>query len=512
MTDHDGPPRVARRSFVVGGSAFLGTGALVVVASRLVPGTPAVSAMGPAHSMASMPALAMISAEALQATAGGGFIEPAVRSSSGGELATTLRVARTSVAVGTGTIEAITYEGTYPGPTLEVRAGDTLKVKLVNDNVEPTNLHTHGFHVSPSGSSDNVLLTVAPGETFDYEYEIPDDHPAGTYWYHAHLHGFTDSQVFGGMFGLIVLRGDLDELPEIAGLPERVMVLSQIEIVDDEIVDGGDSPPSREATLVNGQYQPVLEITSGEVQRWRICNVSSTFYRLRLDGHELRVVNVDGNTPAEVVTADEVIIPQGARVDVLVRGGEPGETTLDLLSWAELGAFYAPNMVSLPQTLVRLVTVAPSTPSAEVAFPNALLPFTDLRDVAVDRRREFRLSEREPRGVGPNDKFRYFINETEFDHHVVNETMELGTTEEWEFVNLTYEPHPLHIHVNPFQVITIDGEPSGETFYRDSAMIPPFGRVVIRHRFLDFTGQFVMHCHILFHEDHGMMQLLEVVE
>ena len=517
MTDRHTPAEVTRRTFVVGASAVLGAGALGVVASRVSTGAAVESVTAAGHSMAGMApmaptALASIRADALQATGGGGFVEPEVRASRNGELATTFRVARTPVLVGTETIQAITYEGLYPGPTLDVRAGDTLKVKLVNDDTEPTNLHMHGFHVSPSGSSDNVLLSIAPGETFDYEYDIPDDHPAGTYWYHSHLHMLSDKQVFGGLFGLVVIRGDIDDLPDIAGLPERVMVLSQIEIVDGEVVNGSDSPLSKQATLVNGQYQPVLEIASGEVQRWRICNSASTFYRLQVTGHELHVVNVDGNTPTETVTTDVLIVPPGGRADVLVRGGEPGSSTLDSISWADLGAFYIPNMVPVPQTLVRLETTAGATPSADVALPTALLPMTDLRSVPIDRRREFRLSEREPRGVGPNDKFRYFINETEFDHDVVNETMILGTTEEWEIINLTYEPHPFHIHVNPFQIITINGEPSGEDFYRDSALVPPFGRIVIRHQFLDYTGKYVMHCHILFHEDHGMMQLLEVVE
>lgn len=511
MTEDYAPAGVARRSFVIGAGAFVGTGALALVASRLLPGGQELPVSADHHGTGALPPLATVSASALAATAGAGFIEPSVRSSVDGLLTTTLRVARTPVVISTEAIQAITYEGEYPGPTLELRPGDTLKVALVNDDTEPTNLHTHGLHVSPSDNSDNVLLSIGPSETFDYEYEIPDDHPAGTYWYHSHLHTLTDKQVFGGLFGLIVMRGDLEELPEVAGLPERVMVLSQIQVVDDAIVDGPDSSLSKQATLVNGQYQPVLDITTGEVQRWRICNTSSVFQRLQLGGHELRVINVDGNTPTETVTVDELIVPPGARADVLVRGGQQGETTLDTLSWADLGSFYG-SMVPVPQSLVRVRTVAPATPAPDVAFPTTLLPMTDLRSVPIDRRREFRLSEREPRGVGPNAAFQYYINETLFDHHVVNETMKLGTTEEWEFVNLTYEPHPLHIHVNPFQIVTINGEPSGENFYRDTAMIPPFGSLVIRHQFLDFTGKYVMHCHILFHEDQGMMQLLEVIE
>lgn len=90
--------------------------------------------------------------------------------------------------------------------------------------------------------------------------------------------------------------------------------------------------------------------------------------------------------------------------------------------------------------------------------------------------------------------------------------MVLGDTEEWLFVNETYEPHPVHIHQNPFEVVAVNGRPVDERHYRDTATLPAFGTLTIRTRFLDFTGRFVWHCHILFHEDHGMMQLLEVVK
>jgi FtsP/CotA-like multicopper oxidase with cupredoxin domain len=195
-----------------------------------------------------------------------------------------------------------------------------------------------------------------------------------------------------------------------------------------------------------------------------------------------------------------------------VRGGDAGEYAFESMSWDDLGPYYTANMVPTKgQSLVRLVSKPTAKAVTAAAMPTTLMPMDDLRNATIDRRRVFRLEEREPRGTGQNDKFEYYINGTQFDHNVVNETMKLGATEEWEFVNLTYEPHPIHIHVNDFQVISVNGEPSGENHYRDTAMLPPFGRIVIRHRFLDFTGKFVMHCHILFHEDHGMMQLLEVV-
>ena len=199
----------------------------------------------------------------------------------------------------------------------------------------------------------------------------------------------------------------------------------------------------------------------------------------------------------------------GGRADVLIEGANIGTYQMRSLSWDEFGPFYS-SMVPAPMPLLNLVSQgAKQTPEP---IPGALLPFDDLRDAAIDRRRQFVFEEMEPRGTGDTEHFMYYINGTMFDHHVVNETMTLGDTEEWHFINRTYEPHPVHIHVNDFQVVAINDQPVDEQHYRDTAMLPPFGTLTIRHRFEDFTGQFVMHCHILFHEDHGMMQLLEVVD
>ncbi|SNT35424.1 multicopper oxidase family protein [Rhodococcoides kyotonense] len=437
------------------------------------------------------------------------WFEPTVRSSENGVLRTQLRVADGEVAMGSGRVRGVTYEGTYPGPTLDVRPGDRVEVALINDLGEPTNLHTHGWHVSPKQPSDDVLMAVEPGETYDYAYDLPANHSSGTFWYHSHQHSLSDTQVFAGLFGALIVRGELDDLPGVRDRTERLLVLSQTEIADGEIVPGDKSSNNLQQTLVNGTFQPTTEIAPGEVQRWRILNASSLFLRLQLDGHSMHVIAVDGDALTSVSTRDVVEIVPGGRLDVLVQGANIGTYQLRSLSWEEFGPFYS-SMVPAPMPLLNLVSSGQAQPAEPL--PTTLLPFDDLRDAVVDRRREFVFEELEPRGTGHSEHFMYFINGTTFDHHVVNETMKLGDTEEWHFVNRTYEPHPVHIHVNDFQVVAINDEPVDEQHYRDTAMLPPFGSLTIRHRFEDFTGRFVMHCHILFHEDHGMMHLLEVVE
>jgi FtsP/CotA-like multicopper oxidase with cupredoxin domain len=438
-----------------------------------------------------------------------GWLQPPTRRSAAGKLTTTLEVSQGSVPIGANMVEATTYEHMYPGPTLEIDAGDLLSINLVNNLSEITNLHTHGLHVSPRSPADNVLLAAYEENHYQYHYAVPSNHPGGSFWYHAHWGMLTDVQVFGGLFGTLIVRGDLDKLPGIAGLRERLMVLTQIQIADGSIVPGDMSGTSEETGVVNGLYQPTADIAPGETQRWRILNASSVFYRLTLDDHPMRVIAIDGNALSAAENVDVLVIPPAGRADVLVTGTSAGTVAFRSLSWADEGIYYTTGMTPVAQTLLRVRTTGtPVPPSLPV---DTLLPFDDLRNVPIARRRVFEFAEREPRGTGQLDKFRYFINGQLFDSARVNDIMLLGTVEEWELVNLTYEAHPVHIHVNPFQVIARNGAPLYENFYRDTVLLPPFGSLVIRHRFADYTGIFVWHCHILFHEDNGMMRIAEVV-
>jgi FtsP/CotA-like multicopper oxidase with cupredoxin domain len=437
------------------------------------------------------------------------WFEPAVRSSRNGVLSTRLVAAEAEVPIARKPTRALVYESSYPAPTLEVHAGDLLEVELVNHSKQPTNLHTHGLHVSPKPPGDDVLLDITPGKRYHYRYHLPADHPAGTFWYHAHLHMYTDNQVSGGLFGMLVVRGELDEVPGVAGLEERAVIISQMQVVHGRVAQAASSPLSEQVTLVNGRYQPALEMRTGQTQRWRLTNTSVVFLRLQLEGHELNVIATDGNA-LETPQAKTVLeIPPGGRADVLVQAPEAGKFRLRSLSWKPLGAFYN-SMVPNPQVLTTLVVKGAAQAKPD-PLPSRLLPVDDLRRGTVDRRRVFRIEEREPRGVGPNRAFQYYINGRLFDPTRIDTQVPLGAFEEWELRNLTYEPHPFHIHVNPFQIVAVNGDRNrGESHYRDSGLVPPFGGLTIRSRFLDYTGVYPMHCHILFHEDHGMMELIEV--
>jgi FtsP/CotA-like multicopper oxidase with cupredoxin domain len=449
----------------------------------------------------------------------GSFPEPPVRRSAGGLLETTLeaRVVRTRLAGRDATTAA--FEGTVPGPTLRVRPGDQLRIRLVNRLDEPTNLHFHGLHVPPTGNGDNPFVHVMPGESLDYELKVPADHPAGTFWYHPHLHGRSADQVFAGLVGAIVVEGDLDRVPEIAAARERLLVLT-----DTTLDGGGRVPPAtmmdamdgREGELVtvNGTSLPTIALRPGEVQRWRILNAGGArFYRLGLAGHRLHRVALDGGPLAAPVAVDDLLLPPGKRAEVLVQAGPAGSYALRSLPYDRggMGMGMGGGMmgggrasassgaeVPLLRAIVRGEPVAADLPARLVDAPDAAA------DV-VAARRELTLSE----AMGPGG-MRFLIDGRAFDPDRVDVRARLGTTEEWTIRNATHMDHPFHLHVNPFQVVARDGRPVRPPGWEDTTNLPAGASVTVRIRFKDFRGKSVFHCHILEHEDRGMMGVVEV--
>lgn len=429
--------------------------------------------------------------------------EPELRSSDNGLLQTSLdaRVIRHSIA-GVPAVTPI-YEGTFPGPTLRVRPGDVLKVHLSNNLDGITNLHTHGLHVSPSGNSDNVLLHIDPGTSFDYEYRIPADHPAGFFWYHPHHHGLTTEQLSGGMAGALIVEGDLDRIPGIAGLSERLLIFHATQLnANGTVTDILERQSDKFLRSVNGQRNPTLTIRPGETQRWRLGNFSAaTWFRIRLDGHTLYQIAKDGNTYDQVVARDEIIMAPAERVEVLVQGAAAGTYALRTL------VFDQGFSVQPEETLATVVSSG--EPQTRQELPSTLLPFEDLRAIRMDRQRSltFQILPSEQPGNG-----NFEINSQHFNPNRVDFEVPLNAAEEWVIANATPVWHPFHIHINPFQVVNINGKPVTESHsYEDTVSVPPKGEVRIRTRFLDFTGTFVLHCHILPHEDGGMMSVVQVV-
>ncbi len=437
--------------------------------------------------------------------AGLDLAEPPVRSSGGGMLETRLDARFGPTTVAGRPVTARVYEGSFPGPTLRVKPGDTLRVGLANGLPagEGTNLHTHGFHVSPRDHGDNVLLHVMPGEAFDHEYAIPADHPAGLYWYHPHLHGDSNQQVNNGMAGALIVGGGLDESPGIAGLEDRLLVLQATEFgPEGAVLPTGKQSNDTWLRLVNGQLNPTIRVRPGETQRWRILNATSgTVYNLALAGHSLHQVAKDGNPFGAVWTRDRILLAPGERVEVLVQAADAGTFELRTLPWGE-------GFQAMPDAILATVVVA-GDPVALAPLPTTLLPFDDLGAARPDNRRVLTF------GVTPDgpttEQSHYLVDGRTFAMDRVDQTVRLGALEEWEVRNATDEWHPFHIHVNDYQVVAVNGEPVPARGHEDTTLVPPMGSITMRTRFRDFTGKFVYHCHLLFHEDDGMMGIVEVV-
>ena len=145
-----------------------------------------------------------------------------------GRLDLDLVAAETPISIPGAPARALTYNGLLPGPLLEIEPGDTVQIRLHNRLNQPTNLHYHGLHIPPDGQADNVFLSVAPGATQTYNFRLPQQHPAGIFYYHPHHHGTVADQVFGGLGGALIVRGALDRIPEVAGAREEVMFLKDL--------------------------------------------------------------------------------------------------------------------------------------------------------------------------------------------------------------------------------------------------------------------------------------------
>lgn len=406
-----------------------------------------------------------------------------------GKLDVILQAKESEVMIGGKKTQSKVYNDSYLGPVLEVKGGDILNVKLENELSESTNLHFHGSHVSPKGNSDNVLLNIKSGETFNYSYQLPVNHPPGLYWYHPHYHPNVEDQVGGGMAGAIIVRGDVDNFPGIKGLPERLLILTA--------QDNSGPDPIR---LVNGQVMPTIYLRPGETQRYEIANMSADdFYKLAILGQKLHIISRDGNTLDQVTDVDSELMAPGDRIQILIQGGMWGTYEIQSLAFDEGFDHYT------TQTFMKLVVQG--FPMLPKKLPTKLLPYENLKDAHIDNVRVLTFSI-----GGTDDNPIFLLDGREFNPDVVNQTMFLDTTEEWRLVNDSREVHPFHIHINPFQVISVNGVPVDRHGYDDTFPIPAKGEVVIRTRYKDFDGKYVLHCHILFHEDHGMMQIVEVIK
>ena len=422
------------------------------------------------------------------------------------EVRLTAAPARLSLVPGAAPTDVYAYNGQLPGPTLMLREGDRVVVHFRNNLPVPTTIHWHGLHI-PASSDGSPFDPVLPGAEHDYVFTIPIG-TAGTYWYHPHPHHQTGYQIAKGLYGAIIVRAADDPLP--ASLPDKLLILSDnrflgdgsVDVPDESTLQGTiDAENGREGdvVLVNGQVMPTLTIRSGEVQRWRVINASAArVYRLSLGGQPFLHVGSDGGLFEHPVEVTEILVANSERVELLVRGtGAPGsEAVLQTLPYDRYIPQTRPKTWSQPRDLMAVqYSAEPAVPP--VVLPNVLRRVPVLDTSLVTARRVLSLSQ-------------HMINGKMMDMSRVDITTQLGATEIWTVENLVGMDHPFHLHGFQFQVLDRNGVPERVRRWKDTVNVPKHETVRFIVRFDDFPGKWMFHCHILDHEDHGMMGILEI--
>jgi FtsP/CotA-like multicopper oxidase with cupredoxin domain/peroxiredoxin len=440
------------------------------------------------------------------------------------------------------------YNKAIVGPVIRVRPDQKLVVELDNrlppepptppghldapHGFNSTNLHTHGLHVSPRGDADNVFPEVEPGKHKKFVYPIRADHPAGTFWYHAHKHGSVGLQLSSGMCGALIVEGGIDHYPafESQSVAEKVMVFEQIVYhksndpkVPSEVVPGNiystmkQVKPKVTVTVINGQDRPVIKMRPGEVQRWRMVHAGiQTAIDVHLEGHTLSEIALDGIPLHAIRHVPSAKLQPGYRSDVLVKANQ-NRGVYCLYNWVQDGATAFENRAVDPDILAKVVVegepVDESLPDpgewtrwVDRLYRNSMPELKDIANGEIQGApRSLQFSH-----INPRD---FTINGQVFDPARIDQRIMLGAVEKWVLTAAPNDNHPFHIHVNPFQVqILYPKDGSSRWVWRDTVLVTPTKPIEIRSRFLDYWGKTVLHCHNLDHEDNGMMETVCIVD
>ena len=436
-------------------------------------------------------------------------------SEAAGVFEATLVAERTDIALLSGTTtEFWTYNNKVPGPLIEVFEGDTVRIRLENRLSQETTVHWHGLPVPPE-QDGNPMDPIAPGARRTYEFRLPIG-SAGTYWYHPHTHEHTAEQVFRGMAGVFIVRSEGDPVP--ANIEEKVLVVSDLRLASDGTIPANstmDWQNGREGNyvLVNGQYRPVLTIKPGQSQRWRVLNATNSRYlRLSLSGHTFTLIGTDGGLlQAPAPGLDEILLAPAQRIEVIVTAGLAAGATAVLQSLPyDRGIM---GMTGSSATTIPLLTLNYTSAAATAnALPGVLNSIAALGVPATTKR--LVLSSGMGMGGMGGGMMSFLIDGKSFDPSRVDLTSRVNEVEQWTIENRSSMDHPFHLHGTQFQVVsrTRGGVTMAEPLlaWRDTVNVAAQETVafkVVQHQ----IGKRMYHCHILEHEDQGMMGVLEVI-
>ena len=485
-------------------------------------------------------------------------------------------------------------------PTLRLHPGDLLVLRLRNElNIEAdppeahahanaadpcasgamelraTNLHFHGLTIPALCHQDEVLKTaIGPGDPpFEYRFRIPAEEPPGLYWYHPHIHGFSTPQVLGGASGALVIEGIEQANREVAGLPERVLVIR------DQNLLNPDAPPASSEPVVpkmlidrdgdaanNGtgfgkpakdlsiNYVPVpypdyppalISMRPHERQLWRVLNASAITYLniavlfnrkpqplgiVALDGVPL---NANGNAANQIETRDHIGVPPGGRVEFILEGPALGESgllvtrTVDTGQGGENDPNRALALIVPAENAPEPRSTLAASPARAAGMPHAAAsPRAWLGDVQPVRVRKLFFSERLRDANNPNSATDFFLTvdgeePRAFDPAATQPDIVVkhGDVEDWIIENRSTELHAFHIHQLHFILVGFNGMSVNEPFLRDTVNVPyyngkalqyPSVRLRMDFRDPNAVGTLVYHCHLLEHEDGGMMGTVRV--
>jgi FtsP/CotA-like multicopper oxidase with cupredoxin domain len=506
----------------------------------------------------------------------GSFVQnPPSLSSTTGVLNVQFSYQHTFDSVGRELFCFMTPEG-LQNPTLHVRPGDHLAITVTNNlpagsapmvlnaptcgasimNSSSVNIHYHGTNTSPTCHQDEVIKTlINAGQTFQYDVAFPVNEPPGLYFYHPHVHGISEHAVQGGASGAIVVDGIENVQPVVSDLRQRILMLR------DQLVPGNPSPngniPSWDVTVNNvpvtspthpsdNNFVPaVLLMQSGDHEFWRITNAAAdTIFDLQyvFDGvpQPMQIVAIDGvpvnsqdgAQPGTPIAATHFLLPTASRVEVIVSAPPSSVHLAQLMTLAVDTGPVGDNDPQRPLATIQTVPNLPIEADAVVprftAVKRNARRFAGLAAAPIAVRRTVFFDEDDA-----TDSFFMVVDgkpEHLFDPNAPPDIVATqGTVEEWTVQNRTQEVHEFHFHQlhylveseNNFEVNGSPQSPIAIGQYLDMIQVPywdgnpnhPFPSVTLR---IDFrgndVGDFPFHCHILEHEDGGMMNIVRVVD
>jgi blue copper oxidase len=394
------------------------------------------------------------------------------------------------------------FNGSYLGPTLRAARGEQVRVNVRNELDETTTVHWHGMHL-PARFDGGPHQPIEPGQTWSPHWRI--DQPAATLWYHPHPHGETEDHINNGLAGMFILDEPdsqvADQLPDEYGVDDIPLIVQDKRIGGDgEIQDGGLG----EDVLVNGTHSPYLDVVTERV-RLRLLNASvkRVFSFGFSNNRAFTMVASDGGLLPAPVSLHRLLLSPGERAEIVVTMS-PGERVAlrSYPSRLDMNAFAARFNGGGDQfDILELRSANRLRPSPELPRQR-LAPAPNL-DVAAAHTRTFVMRGRD-------------INGHSMDMSRTDETIALGSTEIWNVTNTDGEYHNFHAHDVQFQVLTLDGNPPPPQLsgWKDTVYLAPGRSVRLAMRFTDYAdpnSPYMYHCHLLQHEDNGMMGQFVVV-